>query len=125
MENKKCEECGKDFMYVLNPQFPRKYCPACSQAKKASYQAKQSGTPSDNPQEKVEVAKEIISEIISGLSAKDEIIVAQVILKGAVEIVAHDGRDRETVEDLGRVICGIVNELTGAYKLALSNVKAL
>jgi len=43
-------------------------------------------------------------------------IVAQVILKGAVELAKKcDGQE----------LCELVNELTGAYKLALSNVKAL
>ena len=32
-----CQECGKQFEYVLKPGFPRKYCFDCSEKKKASY----------------------------------------------------------------------------------------
>ena len=55
MEKKNCEECGTLFEYVLNPQFPRKYCPQCSAKKKAEYEAKsQTAQPIDAP---VEVVK--------------------------------------------------------------------
>ena len=54
---------------------------------------------------------------------KDKSIVAQVILKGAVELAKpFQFTDNER---LGEYVCMAVGELTGAYKLALSNVKAL
>ena len=37
--NKQCESCGVVFQYDENPQFPRKYCPNCSEKKKAEYKA--------------------------------------------------------------------------------------
>ncbi len=36
-----CAECGKEYEYEYNPQFPRKYCHECSAAKKASYSPQQ------------------------------------------------------------------------------------
>ena len=36
-----CQECGKQFDYILKPGFPRKYCPECSAIKKAEYASKQ------------------------------------------------------------------------------------
>ena len=33
-----CQECGKQFEYVLKPGFPRKYCFECSEKKKAAYE---------------------------------------------------------------------------------------
>ena len=60
------------------------------------------------------------------MSVKDELIIAQVILKGAVELaktaIPPKILDNET---LGEYLCMAVNELTGAYKLALNNLKAL
>ena len=55
--------------------------------------------------------------------ATDERIAAQVILKGAVELTkARDfGKSYEIAEFLSMA----VNELTGAYNLALSNVRSL
>ena len=40
MENKitaLCQECDKQFEYVLKPGYPRKYCPECSAIKKAAF----------------------------------------------------------------------------------------
>ena len=34
-----CQECGETFEYMLKPGFPRKYCFACSEKKKASFEA--------------------------------------------------------------------------------------
>ena len=36
-----CAECGKEYEYEYNPQFPRKYCHECSAAKKASFEGVQ------------------------------------------------------------------------------------
>lgn len=80
--------------------------------------------PSHEAREGVEVAKQLVSTAKFDYP-KDDKIVAQVILKCATEIVAHDKVERETCEDVGRVICNLVDELTGAYKLALENLKAL
>ena len=55
---------------------------------------------------------------------KHDSIVAQVILKGAVELACNVGQG-VTCDNLGETLCLGVNELTGAYRLALSNVKAL
>jgi hypothetical protein len=56
----------------------------------------------------------------------DQQIAAQVILKGAVELlrggnVRGDNGSRQT----GEVLCELVQELTGAYNLALHNMKTL
>lgn len=40
-----CQECGKQFEYVLKPGFPRKYCFECSEIKKASF----AGPPKEAP----------------------------------------------------------------------------
>lgn len=59
---------------------------------------------------------------------RDAKITAAVILKGAVEIISAAIKAGDTVKDgkqFGEAICGAVDELTGAYALALSNVKAL
>jgi len=48
-------------------------------------------------------------------------IVAQVILKGAVELC----NTQSCTGSIGEQLALYVNELTGAYRLALSNVKAL
>ena len=64
-----------------------------------------------------------------------EEMIACEILKGAVELTtnaitnvvngANGGVVEISQEQIGQVLCEAVNELTGAYKLALSNVKAL
>ena len=57
-----------------------------------------------------------------------EEMVAAEILKGAVELtktLIETMKLDTTNEDIGRMLAANVNELTGAYKLALSNVKAL
>ena len=46
-----CQECGKQFEYVLKPGFPRKYCFECSEIKKASYAQK------EQPKEEFPVVK--------------------------------------------------------------------
>ena len=35
-----CQECQKQFAYVLKPGFPRKYCIECSAVKKAQFENK-------------------------------------------------------------------------------------
>jgi hypothetical protein len=35
-----CQECNKQFDYVLKPGFPRKYCHECSEIKKANFVGK-------------------------------------------------------------------------------------
>ena len=52
-------------------------------------------------------------------------IVAQVILKGAVELTKEITVTEDKIALIPERLCNFVNELTGAYKLALSNVKAL
>ena len=37
-----CQECNKQFDYVLKPGFPRKYCFECSDKKKADFEDMQS-----------------------------------------------------------------------------------
>lgn len=50
MKRKKCEECGTEFEYEPNPNFPdkRKYCFSCSDKKKASYEAMKGEKSSEN-----------------------------------------------------------------------------
>ena len=36
-----CQECGKEYEYVFNPKFPRKYCQECSAIKKAQFEGVQ------------------------------------------------------------------------------------
>jgi hypothetical protein len=54
-----------------------------------------------------------------------EEIIATDILKGAVEVISSGNYNMDGSHSFGEEICGLVNELTGAYELALSNVKAL
>lgn len=56
---------------------------------------------------------------------RDAKITAAVILKGAVELLKGSIKEGMSVEEIGRGLADGVNELTGAYKLALSNVKGL
>ncbi len=51
-----CQECGKQFEYVLKPGFPRKYCFECSEEKKASYQATAGNGNGEKPQKTPEKA---------------------------------------------------------------------
>ena len=75
------------------------------------------------------IVKQQSSNVVN--DPKHDSIVAQVILKGAVELAVQGvdmvmKSDGEMSKDrMGQILCEAVNELTGAYKLALSNVKAL
>ena len=108
MENKMCEECGK----IEVPPYRKKYCNDCANKKKAEYEANQ--LPITESEKVVDAPK------INNRSAS---IVAQVILKGAVQLT--ESRKFGRNDELGEYLSMCVNELTGAYKLALSNVKAL
>jgi len=55
------------------------------------------------------------------MSARDASIVAQVCLKGAVEL-AKDKKFGGN-EDLGEYLCMAVNELAGAYRVALKSLE--
>ena len=75
--------------------------------------------------ETVQEAKKTIQENFDGaicMSQKDEFILAQVILKGAVElskgIVADGG-------NIGEHMTAAIDELVGSFKYALTSVKAL
>jgi NMD protein affecting ribosome stability and mRNA decay len=112
MENKiKCADCGKNDV----PPYRKKYCDDCANRRKAEYEAGK-GLPlqhSGEPNTAYTESEKIVDKPVDERSAS---IVAQVILKGAVELAKKcDGQE----------LCELVNELTGAYKLALSNVKAL
>ena len=117
MEKVKCADCGKEEEYNMKPGYPRKYCSACSAKRKAEFEGKPASvplpsTPQPSPQE-------------TFMSAKDELIIAQVILKCAVELGKALVTEDSTQEHIGKMLAVGVNELTGAYKLALSNIKAL
>jgi len=71
------------------------------------------------------VAKDLAPEGKTGMTARDEIIVAQVILKGAVELAKELNISDLSTVDVGRVMCEYVDELTGVYKKALSNLATL
>jgi len=73
MENKVCEECGISFTYDMKPGFPRKYCPNCSAAKKASYEGKATAPVA---------AQQAQSEPL-GIS-KDTSIIAQCLVKAVL-----------------------------------------
>ena len=109
-----CADCGKQEEYNMKPGYPRKYCSTCSTKRKAEYSQKTEAPETEAP-------KAVREAIL--MSAKDEMIVAQVILKGAVELATSAKWDNS--DTLGEYLYMCVNELTGAYKLALSNVKAL
>ena len=53
-----CAECGKEYKYEYNPQFPRKYCHECSAAKKASYSA------GDTPKQQTSTAQPVNAPIV-------------------------------------------------------------
>ena len=119
METVNCKDCGKEEEYDMKPGYPRTYCSVCSARRKAEYAAKKA-QPFVAP-----TAKEAIKQATgAGLSVRDNIIVAQVILKEAAECV----RQNNLVvgqEAIGEALNFWVNELTGAYKLALNNIEAL
>ncbi len=95
------------------------------------YDAKQGNCHTDGQYQKSPEAEKVVNlhdvEMEPSGDPKHDSIVAQVILMGAVGLCARgaikqtDSGDSHT----GQVLCELVNELTGAYKLALSNVKAL
>jgi len=129
MENKQtviCAECGKSEDYDMKPGYPRKYCVACSAAKKAEYDNKTS-----YPVEKVQSPEnQNIEHMKAGasqrdLTSRDAIIVAQVILKEASAMTQVTLTEEMTSDDIGRALFMFVGELTGAYKLALSNMQSL
>ncbi len=53
-----CEECKSEYEYEYNPKYPRKYCPSCSAAKKAAYEASLNDAPAEvvRPGEPVKVS---------------------------------------------------------------------
>ena len=53
-----CAECGKEYEYEYNPQFPRKYCHECSAAKKASF------TAGDVPKQQTNTAQPVNAPIV-------------------------------------------------------------
>jgi len=57
------------------------------------------------------------------MSNKDEMIIAQVFVKCAASLA--EPHKFENSDALGEYMAMCVNELTGAYKLALTNLKAL
>jgi len=62
----------------------------------------------------------------SGLSFRDEVIIGQVILKEASNLACVVASNKEmTPEEYGEVLSNAVNQLTGAYKLALHNLSIL
>ena len=65
----KCAQCGKSETYDMKPGYPRKYCHACSEAKKAEFEGK-SVAPAPVFAPKAEL-----------LSARDISIIAQVVVK--------------------------------------------
>jgi len=47
-----CADCGQEFSFTPNPNFTRKYCPACGQKRKDSWKQKQNQTlPTANTQQ--------------------------------------------------------------------------
>ena len=38
MTHSVCQECKKEFDYDMKPGYPRKYCPECSEKKKAEFE---------------------------------------------------------------------------------------
>jgi len=59
---------------------------------------------------------------VPSLSVRDNIIVAQVILKEANNFAVVRQDKIQTPEDYGEVLTNAINQLTGAYKLALNNL---
>ena len=84
MENKNCEQCGVNFQYELKPGFPRKYCPTCSAANKAAFNAKQgvSTTPASTP----ENPRGDFKPATGNYSPKDLSIISQCLTKCCAEI---------------------------------------
>ena len=52
-----CEECKVEYEYEYNPKYPRKYCPACSAAKKKAYLDSHDADGQPNPPETFPVEK--------------------------------------------------------------------
>ena len=121
MEIVKCAQCGKEEEYDMKPGYPRKYCVACSAIRKAEYANKQSMpiTESVKPEEQQIDARNNL------MDARTESIVAQVILKEASAMTQVVMDCEWSKAAIGEHMCGCVDELTGAFKLALSNVQAL
>ena len=105
-----CAECGKTESYDMKPGYPRKYCKACSDAKKASYAAKDSqlqvnGIPTPVPNE---------PKGNGFMDARSASIVAQVCVKGAVELFNQS----EMPMHAGVKVC------VDSYKKALQELNA-
>ena len=105
---KNCKQCGDLFTYEEKAGYPRTYCPPCGEARKAQYQAK--SAPVSVPQ--VPVAG-------LSMSGRDQSIVAQVCVKGAVELAKGVMNATWTNDTMGEFLCMAVAEIAGAYKHAL------
>lgn len=123
METKNCEQCGQVFEYTPNPNFPRKYCPPCSAAKKASYEAKKLG---GNIGGNVDLSKPVIMEaapVFKSQPSRDHSIVAQVFVKEAsAQLIATMALlDTDALADFSSegFMKHAINELHEAYNHAL------
>jgi hypothetical protein len=124
-KTKICEDCSRSFTYNAPENYPdrRKYCLECSAFRKTKWEAKTQ--PKESPENRqIDARNEAMDQKDDlRMDARTESIVAQVILKGSIELAAKfQFTDNER---LGEYLCMCVNELTGAYKLALTNLKAL
>lgn len=84
--------------------------------------------PLDQKTPQFEKSETKVSRVESGLNFRDEVIISQVILKEANNmacVVASQSGLPSTCEEYGRMLAENINELTAAYKLALSNLQAL
>ena len=75
-----CAECGKSFTYEAPTNYPdkRKYCTACSAAKKAQWENKDNVSPEN---QQIDAHNEAIAPIPSVRMDKDKSIVAQCLTK--------------------------------------------
>ena len=68
-------------------------------------------------------SKAVVHKDVNKTPTTNESIVAQCIMKGAVELVKVRLKDTDSPEDVGKELAEHVNELTGAFKLALHNLQ--
>lgn len=60
---KNCLDCGVQFQYDEKPGYPRKYCPGCSEKRKASFKAKKEQNVQPAPSNAVLGVTEGIGEV--------------------------------------------------------------
>ena len=111
MEKQICAQCRAAFEYDMKPGYPRKYCDPCSAAKKAMWNAKQTGQ-----------APMPVAVPVAKTPDRNNSIVSQVMLKLAVEMLGMVKGDM-VASDEEEYLCQSVQILAKVYKVGISELE--